>query len=713
MGAGVVETIALEWSLLSLSDVALLARVRRASVTTWRARHASGPHPFPQPSRSVGGQDRFDVNEVLGWLSLTGCGNNPEAEQDAVAFLLPTAEVTGDEVLFAGLGALICLRGAVGPLPIDADELVDVAEQFDSDDELLYREVEAVEPLRREPLARYAELLVANAFDPAEPFDELVRRRQTRSGRPPVHPTLRRLVARAAVALADEAGFAEPTLVVRAVDDVALVVDAAAQTEQRGPVSVALTLTEAARDAADARLARRWLHVHGFAQSTVRVESDGAYELPDESVLVLRLPTSGADRMADLEDVSNLCLNLSPVNRALVVGPASSLTDALLERRGPGRPTEETTTLSIAGQRRRNALRTDQVRAVVRLPAGLFPEQSRSRAALWCLGPGRSTPSRTLCADLTRPLTDDSCDDLLIDLTAAMRGPASEVARQLSTARFRPTSDLAVSTRDLVAPVVRDVHLGAASVMAELEASLHRLSTPVPGIPRSRVTASAHPVALRRMSLDQALREQTIVLVPGVRVEASDTVVREAVPVVGHPRELARRDELPGLSILQLATTYTHATTTLPGDVVVTTVGGPAAAVDHVGGAVVAFPARVLRCHRPRPSTEQERAQLASRGLHPPELAPQVFTPEAVAADINAQPRTATAWKAWPLTVLPANEVSATEELLSSLAERRRALLDALDDVGTAVVAVTRAVGSQICTLRTPAPSSTPERIVL
>ncbi|WP_375429685.1 hypothetical protein [uncultured Friedmanniella sp.] len=711
-GGSSTTTVALDPTLLSLSDIALLAGVRRSSVTTWRARHARGPQAFPDPRRHVDGQERFDGDDVVRWLRLTGCGNNPEAEQDAVAFSIPAAEVASDEVLFAGLGALICLRAATGPLPVQADELVDAAETFDGDDELLFRELEAVEPARLVTLARYAELLVAGALDPAEPFDELVRRRQVATSRPPVHPALRRLIARAAVTLADEAGFADPTLVVRSVDDVGLVVAAAVRSEQRGPVTVALTVSDDDRDAADARLARRWVHVHGLAQSTIRMDADGTYELPDESVLVLRLPTGADNREKALDEVNNLCLNLSPANRALVLGPAHTLTDALIERRGPGRPSEDSTRLSPAGQHRCDAVRTNEVRAVVRLPAGLFPEQSRTRAALWCLGPSRSTPSRTLCSDLTRPLTEDVCDDLLVDLTAAMRGPASEVAHQLSTARFRPTSDLALSTSDLVAPVVREVHLGPASVMTELEASLKRLSAPVPGIPRSTVTASALPVALRRISLDQALREHKIFLVPGVRVEAADTDPRGPVPVVGHPQELDRREGLLGLSALQLATTYAHATTTLPGDVVVTTVGGPAAAVDHLGGAVVAFPARVLRCHRPRPSTEQERTLLASRGQHPPDLAPQTFTPEALAADIKAQPRTATAWKAWPLTVLPTDEVATTERLLSEVAERRRALLEALDDVDTAIVLVTQAVGSQICTLR-PTPSSTPERIVL
>lgn len=701
----------LERSLLQLNDVSLLAHVQRPVVSTWRARHAGRPHPFPDAARVMDGQELFLVDDVVEWLEATGCGNNPDARQDAVAFTLTTADVADDDVLFVGLTALICLRAATGPLPTDTDALVDAADQFDGDDELLFREVEAVGALL-EPLARYAELLVANAFDPSDPFNELVRRRQVRTSRPPVHPTLRRLVARTTIALADEAGFVEPTLVVRTVEDVDLVVEAVALSERRGSMSVGVTLTPAEAESPGARLARRWLHVHGIAQSSVEADPDGRYTLPDQTVLVLRLPTAGTDRAAELDEVNNLCLNLSEQNRAVVVGSAISLTDALVARRGPGRPSDDGARLSPAGEIRRDALRTDKVRAIVRLPQGLFPEHSRTRAALWCLGPSRSTPPGTLCAD-TPNLSSGSDDDLLTDLSAAMQGPQSEMGRQLSTARFQATSALSVSTHDLVAPVVREVRLGPASVLQTLQDVLGRAETAVPGISRVTLEPTARPAILPRTSLQRAVRERKIALVPGARIALSATTPQGTVPVVQHPGDLQRRDELPALTELDLATAYAHADRTEPGDIVMTSAGGPAAGVDPLGGVVVAFPARVLRCHRPRPATEQEREELARLGRQPHELAPQTFTPEAVAADINAQPPEARDWKAWPLTVLPPSQVEVTERLLSELAERRTQLDRARADVDAAVRALAQAVGAQICTVSPPGLSSTPERIVV
>lgn len=702
----------LERNLLQLSDVSLLAHVQRAVVSGWRTRYDGRTHPFPIPARVANGQELFAADDVVEWLEVTGCGNNPDAREDAVAFTLTASEVTDDEVLFAGLGALICLRGAVGPLPTDVEALLDAAEQFDGDDELLFGEVEALGPLL-EPLGRYAELLVASAFDPSEPFDELVRRRQLRAGRPPVHPTLRRLVARTVVALAEEASFAEPVLVVRTVEDVDLVVAAATLSERRGTMSIGVTLSASEAESAGARLTRRWLHVHGLAQTWIDADQDGAYVLPDQSVLVLRIPTSGLDREGELDEVNNLCLNLSKDNRAVVVGPAASLTDALLAHRGPGRPSDDGPRLSVAGEIRRDALRTDVVRAIVRLPQGLFPEHSRSRAALWCLGSSRSMPASTLCADVNRPLSDEAEADLLTDLTAGMQGPRTEVARQLSTARFRPTSALSVSTQDLVAPVVREVHLGSTPILQTLRDLLGCASIPVPGIAPVSLAPVARPAVLPRVSLERAVRERRIVLVPGARVALSGTSPRGTVPVVQHPSDLDRRDELPALTELELAAAYPHVDRTRPGDVVVTSAGGPAAAVDHLGGLVVAFPARVLRCHRPRPSTPEERAEFARQGRQPPELAAQTFTPEAVAADINAQPSSARSWKAWPLTVLPMDQVEVTESLLSELAERRARLEQALAEIDTTVRTVTQAVGAQICTVGSPGPSSTLERTVV
>lgn len=697
--------------LLTLGGISVLAAVRRPVVSVWRTRHRTGARPFPAPVEVRGRQELFDREQVVEWLESTGCGNNPDVREDAGIISLTAARAVSDERTFTGLTALLCLRASTGPLASDPDALLDVADRFDSDDRLLLTELEEVGP-KLAVLAPYAELLVANAFDPAEPFDSLVRRRQVHLGRQPVHATLRRLVARTAVTLADEAGFSDPVFVVRSTADVDLVLEAEVQAEGRGALSVAVTVARSERQGADVRLARRWLHVHGLEAIEIVVDADGSQPLPDQAVLVLRLPTVGTDRPTDLDVVSNLCLDLSPRNRAVVLGPSASLVEPLLERRPPGRPPADGSALSAAGTSRADALRTGLVRAIVRLPAGLFPEQSRTRAALWCLGPTPSTPPTALCADLSQTLDETHANDLVTDLFAAMQGPSSETVRQLSSSAFQPSAALSVSTRALVSPTVREIHLGPSAVIADLQAVLDRASIDVPGIRRPELVVSERAAALPRMSLEEAVREHKIVLIPGTRVETSDVSVRGDAPVVHRSADLARRDQLPGLSALRLATAYPRVELTRPGDVVVTTSGGPSAAVDHFGGVVVAYPARVLRCHRPRESTEHERAELAARGVQPPELARQTFSAEAVAADINAQPPSATTWRAWPLTVLPVDQIAATERLLTALAQRRTQLEAARADIDTAIRAITASVGAQICTVGPSGSAPTPERTV-
>ena len=695
--------------LLCLSDIGLLANVRRSVVTTWRSRYAAHTHPFPKPARHVEGRDWFEVYQVVEWLEATGKGNNPQARQDAIAFTLAPANVQTDPEVFAGLTALICLRASKGPLSSDVDHLLDAAENFDSDDEILFAELDRLGD-RLEPMARYAELLVANALDPADPLDDLIRRNQKGTAHRPVHTEMQRLVAKTAFGLAREAEFDAPIYVVRRVQDLSLLIPLQNQTDGWGSLQVALALTDEEWESPDARLAYRWLGVHQIALHKIVVDSDGAYELPDQAVVVLGLPTSGDARAEDLTDVSNLCLNSSPRTRAVILGPAHSLTDPLVEARRPGRPTVDSTHFSPAGQSRSDALRTDVVRAVVRLPSGLLTEQSRSRAALWCVGPSCSTPAVTLCADLTQTLDPVIADNLVTDLMAAMQGPQAQTVHPFSSARFRPVSDLSVSVDDLVTPTVRSVHLGASAVATNLLESMTRAATSVPGIPRSEITVLDEGATLPRTTLEDAVQQRRVAMLSGARVESSTGHHDDGVPIVRHPADLRRRAELPSLSVITLATAYPQAALTEPGDIVVTIVGGPAAAVDALGGVVVAYPARVVRCHRPLPSTPQDDAKRKARGVYPPEFAPQTFTPESVAADINALPSTATRWRAWPLTVLPPEQIPNVERVLTGLAERRAQLDAARADIDTTIRSLTQAVGAQICSVGPTGPTDTKER---
>src|SRR5688572_11615494 len=101
--------------LVTLNDVAALARVRRPVVTTWRTRLAASDYPFPQPAARHHGRDVFRLDEVVAWLEESGHGNNPTARQDAAAAaaldLLPAAN---RHIALDGLTALLALKAQLG-----------------------------------------------------------------------------------------------------------------------------------------------------------------------------------------------------------------------------------------------------------------------------------------------------------------------------------------------------------------------------------------------------------------------------------------------------------------------------------------------------------------------------------------------------------------------------------------------------------------------
>ena len=133
-----------------------------------------------------------------------------------------------------------------------------------------------------------------------------------------------------------------------------------------------------------------------------------------------------------------------------------------------------------------------------------------------------------------------------------------------------------------------------------------------------------------------AVHDHKLQMLPGLRLDEQDlTSAATGVRVVG-PRDLV---DGPGparrIDPLVLAARYPTSRLTERGDVVFCTTPRPAAWVDREGGSVVAFPAKVLRCRDNR------------------------LVPAVVAADINAQPESAKAWRAWPLRYVPEDQASA------------------------------------------------------
>ena len=153
-------------------------------------------------------------------------------------------------------------------------------------------------------------------------------------------------------------------------------------------------------------------------------------------------------------------------------------------------------------------------------------------------------------------------------------------------------------------------------------------------------------------------------VLPGNRLDPA-ALPGGTVRVVG-PDELsdALRPAASGIDRLAFEAAHPAGRYTEPGDVVFCTSPRPAALVDVDGGSVVISPARVLCIHA-----------TASGGL----LA------DVLAADINAAPAGAKAWRGWPIRRVPATERDALTTVLAVLgrqrvdARERLALLDELE----------------------------------
>lgn len=222
-------------TVMTLSDVAGLARVARPVVTMWRERPlvAGIERPFPEAVDRASRVEHFDANDIVRWLTDTGRGKNPDAAADAAAYAMPRALLDGAEpspAALDGAEALLCLRmlrgidlGTMG-----ADDLLDLAEEADPDDTVLFAEIESLGE-RATPLAAWIDNLVDAAYGALIAFDRLTARRRLTAPqrRVQLRPEADALIAQIAAALVADLGEGAvvtdatggPTDLVRAVMD--------------------------------------------------------------------------------------------------------------------------------------------------------------------------------------------------------------------------------------------------------------------------------------------------------------------------------------------------------------------------------------------------------------------------------------------------------------------------------------------------------------
>lgn len=664
-------TIAPTMLTLTMSGIAELAHVSRAVVSTWRRRFSSGGTPFPDPIGSEHGVERFDAVGVAQWLVSTRHGNNPSAVEDVAAYAtLGSLAPQEDRTTFEALTGLLCLKTMTGRLlqPLDRDDLLDLADEHDPDDRLLYSELDARQD-HLEILAGYSDRLADAAYSIEEAFERLlvVRARSDLRARSAVvtDPSALSLVAQIAVALAPQ-GAEVTTYADLTPGSSDLLLAVLRQHGDRGPLDI---VTAKGNDPSS-RLGRRRLRVHDVHREGVRANVDDL----DPARLVMyvtQLPPPASPVESDaqiLERAENLALQLAGAQRAVVLAPAAALTDRLVD--------------PVAQHTRDDLLRAGHVYAMVRLPKGLLKGRSRQALALWLLGPAqhdRSEDERAIyVADLVdETLTTESARSLTTDLVAATGHRSLARAHAFRYVRPVLTRLLTAAGGDLVEvgaePQQTRRWLDPAATMIGLERAAEQVSGPIAAAPALRVGPassrdSSTPTLVRSM-----LAHRTLQAVPGSRIDAADIQTGIGISVIG-VAELTGVAAIGSRTIdpLVLAGSYDAARLTHPGDVVFCASPRPAALVDRDGASVVLYPARVLRIDAADPG-----------GL----------LSEVVATDIRRQPERSRDWRSWPLRRVPTvPQRAALAGAIEDLRVAREAALQRAEDLGRLTDLLTDAV---------------------
>ncbi|MGC3993499.1 MAG: hypothetical protein QM779_05130 [Propionicimonas sp.] len=628
--------------LMTLRDIAGLARVQRPVVTVWRSRSRGTSRPFPEVRRRSGGQDLFLRDDVVTWLETTGRGNNREARAESAAHAL--RETATDATGWAALSALLTLRHLTGaPLaPHSVDDLLDLADAEDPDDRCLFAELRDASDLAG--LARTVDALAGAGTRDVDAHRRILDGGLRTPGSalaltatgPGAHQLLATLLGPLRAELGEATALMDPTGCAGGlVGALAAALDA--DVLLMGGTSPAH------------RLARRELLVADCRVRTVE-RGDGDWSVTGPVLHLVVLPAADEPApppLAHLDLIDEIALQLDERQLVLCLAPAATLTDRLA---GP------------AAVRRDELLRSGSVRAIVRLPAGLRPAVAREHLALWLLAAPEQVPAaerRSLVADLSAEDPAVFADGLAGDLLAAAQGAGG--ARRRAWARLHPaaTGDLISAGGSLVPP--RPLRAGTPERSGADWVVDVRAADAAGLLADYRLEVAAGTPEL--LTVEQARERGWLRVIPGRRVDLTD-LPEGGVPVWAADAASAAPVLLRTVDRLSLQA-RTDAHLTEPGDIVFTARPVPRARIDAEGGALVLAPARVLRVAPGAP-----------------------LVAGALALRVNAQD--GSDWRRWVLATVPAPDGFASA--LADLARQRAGLLadlaalDALTNDLTAAV---------------------------
>lgn len=522
-------------SLVTMPDIARLARVTRQAVTNWRTRPASTP--FPDPVTAADGLDWFDSAQILDWLDATGRGRNLEARLDAPALAVPATLDLEQAVVLLTLRA----NGTQDIGPLSTTERIMLAEEIDPEDRFLLSEARVA--AADDDVAAYVDELLAAAYGPADALARLYDTRPARGDR----------------------GFA-PDLIM------ALQSIAGSCRTFLGPDGVAVELQVEPRARQIAAGFQTALVSDSANRSMLRhLTLDGLTIDPGDGPSVRITSVLDRDNKRVLAAADEVALDLEDGQVAVIVGPAAALCDRL--------------TGDLYDDRRQTLqMQTCSLVAAFRLPRGLWREAHRKTVGLWVLRGGAAAKG-VVVADLSgRPVDPAGLADDVLGALEQSRARAYRYGRVL------PYNE--VWTRDtVVMPGIGTVAASAASSPYDrvVEATLVT-SEPIDGFDLPLKKPKAR-VSIAPRSLGELVDSRTIKLYSGTRIHtdhldpAGSLAVLSADPntVHGHIDPFTAADH------------YSHAVRTEPGDVVFSASSTPRALVDQAGGSLVATPSRILR----------------------------------------------------------------------------------------------------------------------
>ncbi|MFB4302249.1 hypothetical protein [Actinomadura sp. NTSP31] len=654
--------------LMSMTDIAELAKVKRPVVSNWRRRYED----FPGPAVPSGTRPLFSGTDVVRWLITRNLGNVPAdrlQEELAPHAIMAYAADFGARPLVEITSSLLCLSHLDRrPFPDSWADLLRRAERLDAEDEFVLRELKAAAPSVSR-LAHLAEELIEAAYTPGGAYEWLLAAR-TRLGLTDLTTDmpaseLLRLVTEVAdlpsrMPFNDRITIADPHAGTG--DFLSALIK---QTDEPGDL-VALAATQ---QEWLARLVRRRLLLAGVEDYSLDVQTGTDLEerMADPSIIVTQLPyRPGETRSAltTLLEVERVSLLLRPESGAIaiVIGPADALVDRLTGIR--------------EARLRSELLRRGVLETVVALPGGVTPYRPGHRPALWVMASDPAPKARgrvLLCDIVSEPLTEHVrarlVEDILLWRAEGLRLDGHDPRYGQAVTIDKLEADFGGPLTPTGPPVARMLGRTVAERPARISQAELRLEQAADkaleayGQLRSGVVARTG----RRpplVTVGDLITDRSIRKVKGHRI-APQHIQRDGHHAVLGPHEITGPAPVGARRIdrLLFAATYEHASLTRPGDIVYTTTPSFALMIDHDGFNVALFPARVLRVNpnADRPLTSRVLVALLRAARN------TIRSPSAVHA-----PRI----EDFSIPELETEEVDHLDALLRELEERQRLLQD-------------------------------------